>query len=92
MCFFLNNNTLFFLDEKRETLQTKHLSLCLVIYIKTLCCAFVRRAFAETNKEREREKKNASSCTHTHTLSLSEEEEEEEKAALLCLRVLKASF
>ena len=90
MCFFLNNNTLFFLDEKRETLQTKHLSLCLVIYIKTLCFAFVRRAFAETNKEREREKKKRV-FLHTHTLSLSEEEEEEEKAAR-CLRVLKASF
>ena len=88
VCFFLNNNTLFFWT-RRETL-TKHLSLCLVIYIKTLCCAFVRRAFAETNKERERKKKRVFS--HTPTLSLSEEEEEEEKAALLCLRVLKASF
>ena len=72
VCFFQNNNTpFFFLDEKRETLQTKHLSLCLVIYIKTLCCAFVRRAFAETNKEREREKKKKRVFSHTHTHSLS---------------------
>ena len=73
LCVFFKTTTpLFFFWTRRETLQTKHLSLCLVIYIKTLCCAFVRRAFAETNKERERErkKKRVFLHTHTHTLSL----------------------
>ena len=68
--FFSKQQHPFFWWTRRERLYRRNIiSLCLVIYIITLCFAFVRRAFAETNKEREREKKNASSRTHTHSLS-----------------------
>ena len=84
LCVFFKTTTPFFFWTRRETLQTKHLSLCLVIYIKTLCCAFVRRAFAETNKERERKKKMRL-IAHTHTHSLSRRKRRRRRRRRFCV-------
>ena len=91
LCVFFSKQQHPFFFGREERLYRRNISRCVSLYISKLFAAllFVGPLPRRIKREREREKKTRL-LAHPRTLSLSEEEEEEEKAALLCLRVLKA--